>query len=221
MQLPRIPRAVLFDMDGVIFDSERATYETWKAVAARHGFEQLDVPYMKSIGVNAQTCRQHFLDFYGQDFPYDAYQAEQSRDYHARYDHGRLPLKPFVRETLSMLRDRGLGLALASSTRTPVVEAQLRDAGLLPFFSVVIGGDQVSHSKPDPEIFLAAAADLGVSPADCAVIEDSYNGIRAAAAAGTIPLMVPDMLEPTEEIRQLTSQIFHNLFEVKEYLQQL
>ncbi len=214
MQLSRIPRAVLFDMDGVIFDSERATYETWKAVAARHGFEQLDVPYMKSIGVNAQTCRQHFLDFYGPDFPYDAYQAEQSRDYHARYDHGRLPLKPFVRETLSLLRDRGLGLALASSTRTPVVEAQLRDAGLLPFFSVVIGGDQVSHSKPDPEIFLAAAAALGVSPADCAVIEDSYNGIRAAHRGGMMGIMVPDMLPPTEEMERLAAGILRDLSEL-------
>ena len=109
-------------------------------------------------------------------------------------------------------------MALASSTRTELVRRELKDAGFIKYFSVIIGGDMVSHSKPHPEIFLKAAEVLGAAPGDCYVIEDSFNGIRAAAAAGMHPLMVPDMIQPTEEILALTEMVFPSLNEVTAYL---
>ena len=211
-------KAVIFDMDGVIFDSERAVFRCWKALSEKYGFSDLETPYRRCIGVNAAATREIFLSFYGGDFPYDAYQAEVSRDYHARYDGGRLPLKPGIRELLRALRERSLPLAVASSTRTRVVSSQLRDAGLLGFFGAVIGGDQVTRSKPDPEIFLMAAAAVGAAPAGCAVIEDSFNGIRAAARGGMIPVMVPDMLPPDEEMRQTARVIAADHFALRALL---
>ena len=121
-------------------------------------------------------------------------------------------------ELLDALDQRNCPLALASSTRSATVTAQLRDAGLLPCFRAVIGGDQVSHSKPHPEIFLTAAEQLGVASGDCCVVEDSYNGIRAAHAGGMIPLMVPDTLPPDEEMHRLAWAIVPDLFALRDLL---
>ena len=97
-------KAVIFDMDGVIFDSEQAVFNGWKELSQKYGFENLDIPYMKCIGVNAASSKRIFLDYYGEDFPYDKYKDEQSKNYHEKYDGGRLPLKKGVRELLQNLK---------------------------------------------------------------------------------------------------------------------
>lgn len=194
-------KAVIFDMDGVIFDSERATYLCWKKVAEDHGLTGMDEVYRKCIGVTVELTKQICLDAYGEDFPYDSFDKEASILFHDRYDGGRLPVKEGVLEILTFLKNIGIPTALASSTRQERVESQLKEAGLFVFFDVIVGGESVSRSKPAPDIFLFAADRLGIDPSECVVIEDSFNGIRAAHAAGMIPVMVPDMLEPNEEIR--------------------
>ena len=208
--------AVIFDMDGVIFDSERAVYLEWVALSEKYGFADVQIPYWQVIGVNAALAKQVFLDFYGSSFPYDAYKAEQSAAYHAKYDGGKLPLKPGVKELLSALRDAGIFTAIASSTRTALVEQQIEDAGLAPFFDRIVGGDQVKRSKPEPDIFLWAGR--GFAPGRCVVIEDSFNGIRAAQRAGMRPVMVPDLLEPDEEMRMRAEAVLPDLFQVRDYL---
>ena len=206
------PEAVLFDMDGVIFDSERAVYRLALELAEEEGVPNLPDVYMKLIGITREKSIKILTDFYGPDFPYDRYRQILTVRYREKYGQGRLPLKPGVREILSSLSGQGFRLALASSTPSDVVVRQIRDAGLSSFFSRIIGGDQVRRSKPDPDIFLYAASELKVPPKACYVIEDSFNGIRAAHAGGMIPVMVPDMLEPDEEIRSLTAAVLPDLF---------
>ncbi len=218
MLKPETIRAVIFDMDGVIFDSERATFDEWKALAERYGLRDIEVPYRLCIGVNNQRTREIMLDFYGQDFPYEAYAKEASVSYHAKYDGGRLPMKPGVRDLLEALKAKGLFVALASSTRSATVRQQLSDAELLQYFDRVVCGDMVTRSKPAPDIFLAAIEDTDLEPAACAVIEDSFNGIRAASAAGMIPVMVPDMLPADEEMRRLAAAVLPDLDAVRTLL---
>ena len=214
-------RAVIFDMDGVIFDSERATFLGWKELAEKYGFADLEIPYRQCIGVNAARSREIFLDFYGADFPYDRLCREQSENYHRKYDGGRLPLKLGVRELLEDLARRRLFVAIASSTRTVTVEAQIRDAGLAGYFQRIVGGDQVARSKPEPDIFLEALRGTDIAPGEAVVLEDSFNGIRAAARAGMIPVMVPDMLPPDREMEQLARVILPDLTEVPAFLDTL
>ncbi|MBO4903404.1 MAG: HAD family phosphatase [Lachnospiraceae bacterium] len=212
--------AVIFDMDGVIFDSERATYEGWQEIADKYGFTDLWTPYRQCIGVNYERTKEIFLDFYGDDFPFVEYCREQSENYHRKYDGGNLPVKKGVRELLSFLKEQGCYTAVASSTRTQTVTAQIRDAGLLPYFQTIIGGDRIKCSKPAPDIFLKAAE--GIKEADKTaiyVIEDSYNGIRAAHAAKMHPIMVPDMLPATDEMEELADVVLPDLTEVIGYLQ--
>ena len=209
-------KLIIFDMDGVIFDSEQAVFDGWKELSIKYGFENLEIPYKKCIGVNAVKAREIFLDYYGEDFPYDEYCAEQSRNYHAKYDGGRLPLKPGIKELLKALRAKDYKIAVASSTRVGLVKQQIEDAGLAEFFDVYVGGDMVERSKPNPDIFVEAANRLsdGTDNKDIFVIEDSYNGIRAAHAAGMRPVMVPDMVEPNDEMREKAEFIKDSLEDV-------
>ena len=204
--------AFIFDLDGVIFDSERAEFQEWKLISEKYGFPNLEEPYVKCIGVNAPTCRRIFLDYYGEDFPYDAYCDEKRQNYREKYSHGRLPLKPGVTELLESLKKKGFRIAIASSTRTETVREEIRDAGLLKYFDEIIGGDMAERSKPAPDIFLKAA------PESCCVIEDSHNGILAASAAGMFPVMVPDMLPPDEIMREKAGLILDSLDYIRELM---
>jgi len=181
----------------------------WREMAEKYGFENIDIPYFKSIGTNKDATRKIFLDFYGEDFPYDEYKKEQSANYHKRYDGGRLPLKKGVFELLEYLKFRGCFTAVASSTRSAVVQSQIEDAGLLKYFDRIIGGDMVTKSKPEPDIFLKAAE--GFEFEKIYVIEDSFNGIRAAKNAGMYPIMVPDMIPPDGEMRDKARVILPDL----------
>lgn len=214
-------KAVIFDMDGVIFDSERATLYCWQEIAKRHGLENLEENYYKCIGVTREVTERITKDAYGEDFPYDAFAKEASILYHERYGGGRMPLKEGVREILSYLSERKLPVAIASSTRELRVREHLRDAGLLSYFSVIVGGERVGRSKPAPDIFLLAAEELGADPSGCLVIEDSFNGIRAAHAAGMQPVMVPDMMQPDDEIAGKCVAVRKSLLEVIPFLGQM
>lgn len=210
---------VIFDMDGVIFDSERLIADLWREVAEEKKMLDIDVAIQRSIGITNDATTQVFKELYGEDFPYEEYKKIVSTRFHAKYDNGNLPTKPGIKELLVFLKENKIPTAVASSTRTAVVETEIRDAGLLPYFDRIIGGDQVTHSKPDPEIFLKAAEALNAKPEECYIIEDSFNGIRAAHAAGMHPVMVPDLLEPDDEIKALYEEIFPSLVEVRKYFE--
>lgn len=210
-------KAVLFDMDGVIFDSERAVRGVWLEIADELGLRDIGAVFVRCVGVTKQRTREIFSEAYpGLDF--DDFDGRVRARFRARYGGGRLPVKPGAREILAALRKAGYPLALASSTRTETVRLELEEAGLLGCFDAVVGGDMVQHSKPDPEIFLTAASRLGVSAGDCWVIEDSYNGVRAARAGGMRPIMVPDLLPPDAEMAEKAAYIVPDLFAARELI---
>ncbi|MBR2182546.1 MAG: HAD family phosphatase [Acidaminococcaceae bacterium] len=212
-------QAVIFDMDGVIFDSERLVIECWKVIAEKHNIPDIVEICMRVQGNNRVETGKRFLEKYGNDFPYETYKKEVTALFRERYGEGRLPLKPGVVEILHALQKAGIPLAVASSTRSDIVRIELEEAHLLQYFDAILGGDMVSRSKPEPDIFLAAAKALQADPAGCYVLEDSHNGIRAASRAGMHPIMVPDMQQPTEEMHELAEVIKEHLPAALVYLQ--
>lgn len=214
-------QAVLFDMDGVIFDSEIKVIECWKDIAEKYGFGDIETPCYEALGTTREIAREIMLAHYGAAFPYDAYKDEMAALFHARYGEGRLPKKKGVEELLQFLHMHNLKVALASSTRKEVVIQELRDGGLLDYFDAVICGDMVARSKPAPDIFLKTCEVLGVAPEHAVGIEDSYNGMRALAAAGITAIMVPDLKQPTDEIRALAAEVLPDLLAVKAYLNKI
>lgn len=212
-------KAVIFDMDGVIFDSERLVLESWKQIAEKYGIQNVEEVLIKCIGVNAVITRDIFLEYYGKDFPYDMYKTECSSLFHTWCKTKGLPIKKGVTELLKYLNDSGYKVGLASSTRYEIVKEELEEAGLLPYFHNLTGGDMLKKSKPEPDIFLMACESLSVKPEEAIGIEDSYNGIRALSRAGMLPVMVPDMIAPDEEMKDLAEFIFDDLLEVLKWIQ--
>lgn len=214
-------KAVVFDMDGVIFDSEALVMEIWKDMGEKYHIADVEATMYKCIGVNAVETKQIFLDAYGEDFPYETYIKEVSQIFHERADHGELPVKPGVEELLTYLKEAGYIIGLASSTREASVRQELTDAGLISYFQELTCGDMLKASKPKPDIYLMACEKLGVAPEDAIAIEDSYNGIRSAYSAGMHPIMVPDLIGPDAEMEEKSEHIFENLMQVKDWMKSI
>jgi len=216
--------SVIFDMDGVIFDSEQACLACWREVGEKYGIREIEEVFTRCIGTNKNQTREIVETAYAKAFGSgiaDRLLADSSVLFHQNYDDGRLPVKPGVREILEYLKEHDIRTAVASSTRKAVVEKELDEAGFLTYFDKIIGGDAVKISKPNPEIYLLACEELAVNPAETFAIEDSYNGIRSAYAAGMRPIMVPDMIPADEEMRGLSEVVCADLFAVREYLERL
>lgn len=211
-------RAVVFDMDGILFDTERLCQDSWTQVAEKRGLAGMEEIFPRCIGLNANGSRRIVLEAYGEDFDYESFRTETSAWFWDYIDKNGLPVMPGAKPLLEWLKNNRWYLGLASSTRRSSVVNCLERAGFSEYFSVVVTGDMVEYSKPQPDIYLLACRELGVKPEDTYAIEDSPNGIRSAHAAGMRPLMVPDMIEPDDEMRNLSYRIFQNLDQVLDYL---
>ena len=214
-------QAVVFDMDGVIFDTERLVIEFWKEVAKKHNIPNVEHTCIQCLGTNRVRTREIFLENYGADFPFDPYRAEVTELFNTHYKGVPLPTKPGVRELLSYLQEQDIKVGLASSTAQHLVRDEIGTAGLLPYFQILVCGDMVEHSKPAPDIFLKACEILNADPTKSIAIEDSFNGIRSAHCAGMTPIMVPDQVQPTDEIRALAFHVMPSLLDVLNWLKTL
>ena len=214
-------QAVVFDMDGVIFDTERLVIEFWKEVAKKHNIPNVEHTCIQCLGTNRVRTREIFLENYGADFPFDPYRAEVTELFNTHYKGVPLPTKPGVRELLSYLQEQDIKVGLASSTAQHLVRDEIGTAGLLPYFQTLVCGDMVEHSKPAPDIFLKACEILNADPTKSIAIEDSFTGIRSAHCAGMTPIMVPDQVQPTDEIRALAFHVMPSLLDVLNWLKTL
>lgn len=214
-------QAVVFDMDGVIFDTERLVIEFWKEVAKKHNIPNVEHTCIQCLGTNRVRTREIFLENYGADFPFDPYRAEVTELFDTHYKGVPLPTKPGIRELLNYLQEQDIKVGLASSTAQHLVRDEIGTAGLLPYFQTLVCGDMVEHSKPAPDIFLKACEILNADPTKSIAIEDSFNGIRSAHCAGMTPIMVPDQVQPTDEIRALAFHVMPSLLDVLNWLKTL
>lgn len=208
---------VVFDMDGVLLDTERLCLDSWLAVAQAQGLKGMEEVFLRCIGLNGNDTVRVVKEAYGEDFNYDGFRVQASAWFHDYIDKKGMPVKPGAVAILKWMKEQGWRVGLASSTREARVRSQLEQVGLLDYFSVVVTGDMVEHSKPLPDIYLIACRELGVKPEEAYAIEDSPNGIRSAHAAGMKPIMVPDMIAPQEEMERLSFRIMKDLREVLEY----
>jgi HAD superfamily hydrolase (TIGR01509 family) len=220
-RLERRPRAVIFDMDGLMLDTERIAHAAWRQASSALGVEFDPGVAQRMIGRNHTDCRALILDHHGESFPVDELFAATGKAYDEIAAREGVGLKQGLTRLLDWLEAEGVPRAVATSTRRPRAIAKLERAGLLGRFAVLVGGDEIARGKPAPDIFLAAAGRLSMPPDVCLVLEDSEPGIRAAMAAGIAAIMVPDMHPPSADLLALSPLVLPSLFEVHDHLRGL
>lgn len=204
-------------MDGLLVDTETLVFKAMQETARAMGGEMPFAVFQRMIGLQHAASDLIVVEHFGQGLDLDAWQASVSRHFREGLAAG-ISLKAGVTEILDHLDSAGLTRAIATSSSLDSVHASLRPHGLVERFDALITRDVQTQGKPHPQPFLMAAEALGVAPEDCLALEDSHNGVRAASAAGMMTIMVPDMLDPTEEMRTLCIRIARDLHEVHDLL---
>ena len=190
-------KAIVFDMDGVLFDTERIYFEAWYKVASEM---DLDVSEVLTLcaGHNNADITAIFNEYYDGKVAYEEFGPRKNAAFRQIIAERGLPEKEGLHEIMEFLKENGYRIALATSTRREAAESHLRQAGILQYFDVLTTGDMFVHGKPDPEIYSTACKLLGSDPARTYAVEDSYPGLESAHRAGLQPIMIPDQFPPTE-----------------------
>lgn len=208
---------VIFDMDGLMFDTECMWATFWEPALA-----ELGLPYREGLaeaarGSAGENLRKIVRSFYGEDCDAEAILDNLQKAADRAFELP-VPKKHGIDELLAWLDEQQIPMAVASSSREKSIRHHLENWDMTHYFKTIVSGQHVTRSKPDPEIFLLAAEKLGVEPKHCLVLEDSYNGVRAGAAGGFVTVMVPDLMKPDDEMRSLYTMECKSLNEVLEKL---
>jgi HAD superfamily hydrolase (TIGR01509 family) len=217
MSLPRPVAAVVFDMDGLLFDTEAIYQQAMLAAGREIGIELTAEFFRSTIGSPWPAVRQLMLDRFGPDLPIDAF-VDAERRLFQEISHNRSLLKPGVVELLDQLDALGLPCAVATSSSRATVDRHLLSHQLVGRFRCIVAHGDYEKHKPDPEPYLKAAERLGIAPQACLALEDSHHGVRSASAAGMMTVMVPDLLPATDEICALCLHVVPDLHAVARLL---
>jgi HAD superfamily hydrolase (TIGR01509 family) len=213
MVFPRPIRAVVFDMDGLLVDTEALIRDIMVELVAARGAHLPPEVFKRMIGLPAEASDAVARGHFGPDFPLDDLYADVAVRIHAACEVG-VALKAGVRELLDHLDAAKIPRAICTSSSPAAVQRTLGPSGILPRFDAIVAAGDYPRGKPNPDPFLTAASRLGVAPRDCLALEDSHNGIRAAHAAGMMTVMVPDLLEATDEMHEKALAIVESLHHV-------
>ena len=204
-------QGVIFDMDGLMFDTEPIWGTSWAPVCAPYGYE---VPEEMVAGVRGragETMLAALRHYLGDDAPVEKIWEDEKALVHKRAAEEGVPKKPGLDELLEYLHDCAIPMAVASGSTKSAIQSNLRNAGIESYFDVTLSGETLGKGKPDPLIFLETAKLLGTDPKRTIVLEDSFNGVEAGYNGGFITVMVPDLAEPTDEVRRQATIVIERL----------
>lgn len=211
-------KGIVFDMDGLMFDTERIAMDGWDYAASMMGVVIPREIQIKVLGLTEESSKQLFEEYLGKDF--DFYKAKDLRiSYAYSYiEKNGVPLKKGLIELLDYLKANNYTIAVATSTEKEKAEYLIKKAGVYEYFNAVICGNMIKNGKPEPDIYLKASELIGIHPSECLALEDSINGILSADRAGLKPVMIPDIVQPNEDIKKLLYANLTTLLDVIDLL---
>jgi beta-phosphoglucomutase len=212
---------VVFDMDGLMLDTEPIYKVAWQAAAAELGYVLDDDSYSRFVGRPNDDCERDLADQFGSTFPLDRFRARWPQLWKAEVAANGLHRKPGLLALLDFLDAQNLAVAVATSTEVDFATFCLRSAGLDTRFRAAVTGDEVARGKPAPDIYLEAARRLHVAPTDCVALEDSEAGILAASRAGMVGLLIPDGAQPSAVAANAAHRVLRSLIEARGAIQDL
>ncbi|HKV49392.1 MAG TPA: HAD family phosphatase [Candidatus Acidoferrales bacterium] len=212
-------RAVIFDMDGLMLDTEPLYRSAWQRAAKEFGYELSDALYARLAGRNTGDAERMLVEEFGRDFPLRQFRIACKRFDADEFSKGPIPKKTGLDKLLALLDHRHIPRAVATSTERSRALRSLSNAELLNGFTAVAAGDEVKNGKPAPDLFELAARRLGVASSNCLVLEDLEPGVRAARSAGMLVYLVPDLHAPTVKVQELASGVFDSLTAVARHLE--
>lgn len=210
-------KGAVFDMDGVLIDTEKLYLRFWKQAAADFGYKMEDEHVFAIRSLARKFSVLKLKSFFGEDFPTEDVRQRRTELINDHINKYGIDLKKGLFELLDFLKARGIKLAVATATPRERTLMYLEKINALDYFDAVICGDMVTNGKPAPDIYLTAARELGLSPEECAAFEDSPNGILSAHAAGCQAIMIPDLTDPEDDIKPLLSAVYSSLDKAAEY----
>lgn len=205
----------VFDMDGLLLDTERLYRETFLRISLEMGHRISEGAAARMIGYPEAACKKILAEELGSAKPVDAIFANVNAHYHHRITREPIPMRPGAMELITLLKERGTPLALATSTYRAHTDAKLHNVGLSGVFAVTVCGDEVARGKPFPDPYLKAVAGLGLAPQQAFALEDSPTGLKAAHTAGLFTILVPDLVQPGAETLSMADVVAPSLHEVR------
>ncbi len=212
-------KAVIFDMDGLMINSERVTYDGYVIECGKLGLTMDEDFYKSLLGCPLPDVFQRFYEHYSPSFPMETVLKNVHQYMNDLFEEEGVPVKEGLRDLLKYLKEHDYKTVVATSSTRNRVDKILEQTGLASYYDDSICGDEVAHGKPNPDIFLKACEKAGVLPSEALVLEDSEMGIQAASAAGIPVICVPDMKYPEERYASLATDIVGSLTDVLTYLQ--
>lgn len=214
-------KAVVFDMDGLMFDTEKVGIRTWRTLSEELGYPKLDGLIYTCFGTNHNYKRKYFAEVLGEDFPYDTFCKREVEVTCKTLEEEGIPHKKGLTQLLQYLNEKSIRCAVATSTPWHPAIEHIKNAGVYDYFDAIITGDMTENGKPAPDIYLKACRELGVDPAFAMGLEDSYNGVRAICSAGMKAVMIPDMVQPDDEMKEKCFAIKDSLLDVIDLIESI
>lgn len=211
-------KGVLFDMDGIVLDTEKLYTRFWVEAAQSLGYPMTHEMALGMRSLSRQAGERQLKSYLGEQVDYHEVRETRIKMMSAFIEENGVEIKPGIHELLFFLKKNGIKTSIATSSPLDRTKKYLSQVGLVEEFDELVSGHMVEHGKPEPDIYLYAASNLGLKPEECLVLEDSPTGILAAYRAGCVPVMIPDQDAPDEDVKSRVYAVVENLLSIRDLM---
>lgn len=212
-------KGAIFDMDGLMLDTEKLLVKFWRQAAAEYGYDMTFEHVLSIRSLSRKYSIPLLKGIFGEEFPFEEVRSRRIKLMNSYIDENGFEIKKGLFELLDFLKEKGIRIAVATATDLERATIYLKKAGAFDYFDEIICGNMIKNGKPEPDIYIEAAKKLGLPAKECAALEDSPNGIKSAYSAGCRVIMIPDLSQPDDEIKPMLSAVYNSLDKACEFFE--